>query len=70
MGDRGALALCEGLRSHSSVKVLELARCDIKDLGGCGVAAALVMNRSLQEVDLGWNALSHEAARSLAVALR
>ena len=70
VGDRGVMSLCEGLRSRSSLKVLVLARCEIKDLGGCAVAAALVMNRGLQEVNLGWNALSHEAARSLAVAMR
>ena len=63
-------SIAEGLSSNHSLKCLDLRWCDIHDTGMKRLTDCLMMNNSLEELDLRDNIISAEAARGFSDMLK
>ncbi|XP_078528559.1 NACHT, LRR and PYD domains-containing protein 12-like isoform X2 [Lissotriton helveticus] len=71
LGDAGASLLCDALK-HPNTRLQKICLncCGITDASCEGLAAVLRSNRSLMELDLGWNNLGDAGASLLCDALK
>lgn len=69
LGDRGAKAVSDGLRSNDQLEDLLLDHNDIDSDGAEAIAAALLNNQSLKTLSLEWNSVRLEGGRAIANAL-
>lgn len=65
IGDVGAVAIAEVLRSGSAIRRLSLRDNRISDAGAEAIAEALATNSALEELDLWGNALGDQGRRAL-----
>lgn len=67
LGDAGMEALCQGLsQPGATLRMLSLGDCEVTDQGCTTLAALLLANRSLLELDLSNNCMSEEGVLKLA----
>jgi hypothetical protein len=62
--DKGSMILAQALSKNTALRELSLARCSIMDAGGASVFKALAESH-LVMIDMSWNQLGVEAAKSL-----
>lgn len=70
IGAQGAVALTAGLKANHTLKKLNLAQSDIKDVGASAVAEWLTTNSTLEHLDLGENKIDEAGAIAVASALK
>jgi hypothetical protein len=69
IGPRGAQALCEMLCVNAAFNTLLLYECSVGDEGAGHLAVALRRNRTLVELQLGLNGITHVGAAGIAAVL-
>ncbi|XP_051865121.1 NACHT, LRR and PYD domains-containing protein 3-like isoform X2 [Pristis pectinata] len=71
LGDSGVKLMCASLRDpECKIQKLDLSRVGLTDSGAVDLVSALGTNRSLTELDLGYNELGDSGVKHLSVALR
>ena len=69
LGDEGAIALCEALKSNTTLETLDLVKNDIGVAGAQSLAGMLQVNRALKYVDSECNKIPDEAKQQLRAAV-
>jgi WD40 repeat protein/Ran GTPase-activating protein (RanGAP) involved in mRNA processing and transport len=70
IGDEGARALAEALKTNKTLKVLRLGSNRIGSAGAIALAKMLEANNSIELLDLHWNDIGDAGAKALAQVLR
>eukprot|EP00961_Rhodomonas_salina_P149347 2010205-Rhodomonas_salina.2 len=69
VGDEGASALAEAVRSHPALSVLRLSRTGLSDDGAIELADSLCGAAKLGEIDLAWNSIGVAGVSALVAVL-
>ena len=70
VGDDGATAIAEGLKTNSALQVLQLERNDVGAAGATAIAEGLKTNSTLQTLNLGFNKVGAAGATAMAEGLK
>ena len=69
-GDEGVVALVEGLKTNTSIRTLNLMRCDVSDEGAIALASLLANGSHLEVLCLQGNQIGEAGMKALANALK